>query len=390
MSKVDDELARRLRRAERAVDVDGLFEGLARRRSHRERLRRVQAGVLAFAVLAATVGGFLFLRHAFDPDKHNVGGDQRPSVANGEIVFSRPNCIADGERCWPGEHLFLVKADGTDLRQITRGDVSDRLPAWSQDGRRIVFVRQAESSTRLYVLEIDSGELKPITPPSMEVYRPSWSPDGELIAFAGVGENVSDIWVVRPDGSELRRITEGTFFASDAPRWSPDGSTIAFTANLPDNDGAYREGWDVYLVGRDGSGLRNLTSTPDPERNESPIGWMAGGNLLISESPGTINAGPGLPTQMGRWLEVTPSGDVVRTVLDDAVNTQDDLQEPRLSPDGRFAIFESATGSTQGLWFLEIATHEFTLVTTWGGYGLGWQPLPPGSELDPFRRPRQR
>lgn len=389
MSKVDDELTRRLRRAERPVDVGGLFEGLARRRSHRERLRRLQEGVLVFAVLAATAGGFLFLRHAFDPDKRNIGGDQKPSVPNGEIVFSRPNCIT-GERCWPSEHLYLVEADGTDLRQITRGDVSDRLPAWSQDGRRIVFVRQAESSIRLYVLEIASGEPRPITPPSMGVYRPSWSPDGELIAFAGVEEDVSDIWVVRPDGSELRRITEGTFFAADAPRWSPDGSTIAFTAKLPDNDGASREGWDVYLVNRDGSGPRNLTSTPDPERNESPIGWIAGGNLLISESPGTINAGPGLPTQMGRWLEVTPSGDVVRTVLDEAVNTQDDLQEPRLSPDGRFAIFESATGSTHGLWFLEIATHEFTLVTTWGGYGSAWQPLPPGSELDPFRRPRQR
>ena len=149
MSKVDDELTRRLHRAERSVETDAMFERLERRRSHRERVRRVQGALLAFAVLAATVGGFLFLRHAFDPDKRNVGGDQRPSVANGEIVFSRPNCIADGERCWPGEHLFLVKADGTDLRQITRGDVSDRLPAWSQDGRRIVFVRQAESSTRL-------------------------------------------------------------------------------------------------------------------------------------------------------------------------------------------------------------------------------------------------
>ena len=47
MSKVDDELTRRLRRAERPVEGDGLFEGLERRRSHRERLRKVQAGMLA-------------------------------------------------------------------------------------------------------------------------------------------------------------------------------------------------------------------------------------------------------------------------------------------------------------------------------------------------------
>jgi Tol biopolymer transport system component len=379
MSKVDEELTRRLRRAERPVDADGLFEGLAKRRSHHERVRRMQVGLLAFAVLAATGGGFVLLRNIFDTDKRHVGDEQTPSVGNGEIVFSR----ASSE----GEHLFLTEPDGTDLRQITHGDTSDRLPAWSPDGNRIVFVRQAESSIRLYVLDIDAGDPRPITPPSMGVYRPSWSPDGELIAFAGVGEDVSDIWVVRPDGSELRRITEGTFFAPDAPRWSPDGSTIAFAANLPDKDGGYREGWDVYLVSRDGSGLHNLTDTPNPERSESPIGWLPNGNLLLSESPGTSHAGPGLPIQMGRWLEVTPSGDLVRTVLEDEVNTQNHLQEPRLSPDGRFAIFDSARGGTQEVWFLDVATLEFTQVTTSGGYSAAWQPIPIRTEPTPTVSP---
>lgn len=65
MSKVDDELTRRLHRAERPVDVDAVFDGLERRRSHRERVRRVQAAVLAVTVLAATVGGFAVLTRAF-------------------------------------------------------------------------------------------------------------------------------------------------------------------------------------------------------------------------------------------------------------------------------------------------------------------------------------
>jgi type VI protein secretion system component VasF len=64
MSTVDDELTRRLQTAERPVDVDAVIEVLERRRSHRERVRRVQTALLAFVVLAATAGGFLFLRHA--------------------------------------------------------------------------------------------------------------------------------------------------------------------------------------------------------------------------------------------------------------------------------------------------------------------------------------
>jgi hypothetical protein len=72
MSRVDDELTRRLRQIERPVDVDGLFEGLERRRSHRQRVRRVQAGLLALAVLAATAGGFSVLTGLFDPDRRET------------------------------------------------------------------------------------------------------------------------------------------------------------------------------------------------------------------------------------------------------------------------------------------------------------------------------
>jgi len=383
MSKVDDELTRRLRRAERPVDDDGLFEGLERRRSHRERVRKVQVGLLGFAVLAATAGGFAILREAFDTDKRNVGESPSPGVlsANGEIVFTS---VAEGE---DGEHLFLISQDGSGRRQITHGDTSDRLPAWSPDGREIVFVRRAESSSRLFVLDIDSGDVRAITPSSMGVYRPSWSPDGELIAFAGVEGDGSDIWLVRPDGSGLRPITDGEFYTADAPRWSVDGSTIAFTANLSDEDGGFREGWDVYLIGRDGSGLRNLTDTPDPERSESPIGWLTDGNLVLAESPGTIHSGPGLPPQTGRWLEVAPSGDVVRTVLEETVNAPDHLQEPRLSPDGRFAVFDSARDGTQEVWFVELASREFTRVTTGGGYGAAWQPVRVDSEPAPTPTP---
>src|SRR5688500_12083204 len=114
MSKVDDELTRRLHRAERPVDGDGLFEELSRRRSHRERVRRVQAGLLAFAVLAATAGGFLFLRDAFDPEKRDVGDERTASVANGEIVFSRP--LSDGS-----QHLFAVQPGVFGERLITSG-----------------------------------------------------------------------------------------------------------------------------------------------------------------------------------------------------------------------------------------------------------------------------
>src|SRR6187455_3251400 len=83
MSKVDDELTRRLLRAERPVDVDAVFEGLAGRRSHRERVRRVQTAVLAVTVLAATVGGFAVLSQAFR-EQPRRGGSAPPESPTDE------------------------------------------------------------------------------------------------------------------------------------------------------------------------------------------------------------------------------------------------------------------------------------------------------------------
>ena len=79
MSKVDDELTRRLRSTEHPVDGDAVFEALARRRSHRERVRRVQGGLLAFAVLAGTAVGFVALRDAFETDNRGPALDPTPS-----------------------------------------------------------------------------------------------------------------------------------------------------------------------------------------------------------------------------------------------------------------------------------------------------------------------
>ncbi len=368
MSKVDDELTRRLHRAERPVDGDGVFEGLARRRSHRERVRRVQTGLLAFAVLAATAGGFLFLRDAFEPDKRNVGDEQTPSVANGEIVFSRASS--------DGEHLFLVEPDGTDLRQITDGDFSDRLPAWSPDGRRIVFVRQAESSIRLYVLEIDSGDARPITPPSMGGLS---DPHGHRTGSSSPSQGSGMTSATSGSFGPTVRSSGGSRRERSSHRTLPGGHRTDRRSRSPRTCPTRTEGTEkagTYIsIGRDGSGLRNLTSTPNPEQSESPTGGSPDGNLLISESPGTITLDLDCRPRWVDWLEVTPSGDLVRVVLEDSVNTGKHLQEPRLSPDGRFAVFDSARGGTQEVWFLEVATLRFTQVTTSGGYGAAWQPV---------------
>lgn len=372
----DDRLTRELERVARPADPFGVLERVQVRRTRRESRRRLTAGILALAVIATTTGGFVVLSRAF---RDRTDGTAVQIPTNGLIVFSKDSA--------EGTHLFLIKPDGSDLRQLTRGNVGDYYPAWSPDGRRIVFMRQDLLTSRLLVMSVESGETTRITPLDLNVSRPAWSPDGELIAFAAVEEDrqideqqdvISGIWVVRPDGSGLRRLTDQPLTGSVGPVWSPDGSAIAFTSAIGQNARA-QDLDDVYLIGRDGSGFRNLTETPDPERNEIAIGWLANGNVLIAESPGGVAGEPGIAMEMSRWYEIRIDGAIERIVFEASANAPDRLDQPSVSPDGRFVLFNGDGGQ---VWFMDLATSTFTKVTDGPGSGAAWQPIPAGASTE--------
>ena len=139
-----------------------------------------------------------------------------------------------------GPEIYVVNADGSrQLRLVRRG----RQPLWSPDGRRLAFTR-GQSGGSVYVVNVDGSEERNVTGGPGRDF--AWSPDGRKLAFAGAG----DIYVVNADGSGKRNLTRNP--ASDAaPAWSPDGRKIAF-----DRDG------DVYVMNADGRELRRLTRNP--------------------------------------------------------------------------------------------------------------------------------
>ncbi|HVF53469.1 MAG TPA: hypothetical protein VNC78_07635 [Actinomycetota bacterium] len=100
------------------------------------------------------------------------------------IVFEGYDCLIDSppsaEGCIVGEEmeLFVVRADGSETRQLTDNDVDEYWPAWSPDGREIVFARRQrspETDLDLYVMNVDGGETKRVTGPSRSDDRnPDW------------------------------------------------------------------------------------------------------------------------------------------------------------------------------------------------------------------------
>jgi Tol biopolymer transport system component len=170
------------------------------------------------------------------------------------------------------QEIFVMNADGSGLRQVTKNTVDDGGPAWSPNGDRLVFHRFAGdgSGADLWTVRVDgTGERNLTRSPAIMDRYGAWSPDGREIVFMRDDSGLeNDIATIRPDGSHLRALTD-TPTDEEAPDWSPDGKRIAFHWNGAPPGEAY----DLYLMRRDGgSEPTRLTTTGGYNPAWSPDG----------------------------------------------------------------------------------------------------------------------
>ena len=161
--------------------------------------------------------------------------------------------------------LNVVNSDGSGLRNLTpklwaagagSGPTFD--PAWSPDGQMIAFVGRVGLTAGpvtglgepIYVVRADGSGLRNLTPKPVGTYAaPTWSPDGRKLAFVSDREGNSDVYVMNADGSGQRSLTRNPAYDAD-PAWSHDGR-IAFVSIRDGNYG-------VYVLNADGGGPRRL------------------------------------------------------------------------------------------------------------------------------------
>jgi TolB protein len=135
-------------------------------------------------------------------------------------------------------------------------------PAPSPDGSRVAFQSNRTGVFQIYSMKADGSDVRQLTNLQDDSYGPSYSPDGKLIAFAHGGGGKSDVYLMAIDGSAVHPLTSDGLDNSH-PHWSPDGRRVVFNSSrtTPPGDRAdpAKEQDDIFSVALDGSDLRQHT-----------------------------------------------------------------------------------------------------------------------------------
>jgi Tol biopolymer transport system component len=224
-----------------------------------------------------------------DPDTgsyRELPGPAEPELATACYVWApdakRLACESWSDSDPSRNGIYTIRtSDGQGLSQMTSNPFADDTPVdYSPNGKRLVFIRSDAdgNSQGLFVVKTDGSGLRQIAPAGVTCCNGDWSPQGNNVVFSRhVTPDVhSSMWIVHSDGTGLREVPAHPAYGCGGPnsdpnaggcfdpRWSPDGKQIVF------GNGSGDLGRNIYTVRPDGSGLHQITHGDANQSNEQP------------------------------------------------------------------------------------------------------------------------
>lgn len=180
-----------------------------------------------------------------------------------------------------GFGIYQLRATGSmGLLPVLQDSASNIQAVFAPDRTRIAFSSNRSGSFDLYIMDADGRNLRRLTTDPANEGDPAWTPDGAQIVYTSTSGNASQIAIVPAEGGAGRRLTT-TSRGNHSPSISPDGRNIAFISGRDGNQ-------EVYAMGLDGSNQRRLTRT---SVRESRPGFFRNGDLAYVAERGGRSKG---------------------------------------------------------------------------------------------------
>ena len=228
------------------------------------------------------------------------------------------------------KQIYTMDFDGGNLTQLTSTPAHHLSPAWSPDGRYLVYTSFEDGNPDLYIYDHVHETHRKLSGRAGINSGGYFAPTGNIVAFTGSRGGDTDIFVIDRQGLARRRLIKGVGLDVD-PAFSPDGKWLAFVSGRYGNPHIFRAtlnwngsrlrvtddkrltyaGWynanpawspdsrkiafagydrdidrfDIFLMNADGSNLERMTLNNGD--NESPS-WSPNGMLLVFFSTRTL------------------------------------------------------------------------------------------------------
>ena len=157
----------------------------------------------------------------------SCGGDDTVSPTRPVLVNRSPILFTSGRS---GDFdIYVMEADGTGARPVTRTAGIDQSADWSPEGFKLAFMSRRDGDFDVYTIYADGKGLRQLTNGTGSDGFPRWSPNGSRLLFTSEIQGGLDLFVMNADGTNPVRLRKNVGENSGGA-WSPDGSRIAFVS----------------------------------------------------------------------------------------------------------------------------------------------------------------